>query len=227
MAPDMHAGLVARLPVIGIVGAMGAGKSTIAQVLVREFGARRASMADPIKDMLMAMGLSRFDVSGPNAHRAAGLDFLGGRSPRFALQTLGTQWGRKTISGDIWVNAMKQRIGNNWPASDKYYTAPHGTQMTVIDDIRFPNEFNMVLDLGGEIWRVMRPGVGQERTPVDIALHGLGWHPFLHESEYHWRDAPASVQFWNNGSEEDMCVAVREHMETNERATQWVSPVDV
>jgi hypothetical protein len=65
------------------------------------------------------------------------------------MQTLGTEWGRACIHPDFWVmiaRAETQRI----MADDR---------SVVIDDVRFPNEAAMIRDLGGELWRIDRPGV--------------------------------------------------------------------
>jgi len=65
------------------------------------------------------------------------------------MQTLGTEWGRACIHPDFWVmiaRAKTQRIMN--------YGMP-----VVIDDVRFANEATMIRELGGELWRIERPGI--------------------------------------------------------------------
>ena len=48
------------------------------------------------------------------------------------METLGTDWGRKMISPDIWANAVEQRIIKAWAQR---------RVAIVIDDLRFPNDW--------------------------------------------------------------------------------------
>ncbi len=196
-------------PVIGICGAMGAGKSAVAKELADK-GYARISMASPLKNMLLTMGLTDADVHGPQEHRSRPSPFLGGKSPRHAMQTLGTQWGRKLISQDLWVNAVQEQIIRH-----QTKCAAAGTRGkkqcvgVVVEDIRFPNEWAMVQRLGGAVWLIRRPAVECERGWLDRLFAWFGWHPRVHESEYHWPDAPADAEFWNTGTEEELLTEVR------------------
>jgi hypothetical protein len=61
------------------------------------------------------------------------------------MQTLGTDWGRKLIDENLWVEAAFGIIGqdkeHNW----------------VFDDVRFLNEYEAIRRAGGEVWKVVRP----------------------------------------------------------------------
>jgi hypothetical protein len=70
---------------------------------------------------------------------------------------LGTEWGRNTISNDIWVNLARHRIEE----SDH--------KIFIIDDVRFDNEAKMILDLGGEVWNLSRDGVGGQDGHISEA----------------------------------------------------------
>ena len=61
---------------------------------------------------------------------------MGGKTPRWAMQSLGTEWGRDLIHNDLWINAWKS-------------TLPDGN--IVVDDIRFLNEVETIQDEGGYI----------------------------------------------------------------------------
>lgn len=158
--------------IIGIMGAAGAGKSTLANILVQEYGFQRESMASPLKAMLEAIGVPDSGLYGSPADKEAPQDVLCGKSSRYAMQTLGTEWGRKLIGDDIWVNAMKIRINSVRPGN------------IVIDDIRFKNEVDMVRGLGGIIVTVYR-------SAVDIKLVG-------HSSEELWGDVIPDYKVINN-----------------------------
>lgn len=87
--------------------------------------------ADPLKQMLSVFGLTADELDGGKKYHE--LDILCGRSPRYAMQMLGTEWGRNLIGYDVWVNHMKRRIGR---------LVNEGHNHFVIDDIRFHNELS-------------------------------------------------------------------------------------
>jgi hypothetical protein len=198
--------------VIGLVGATGAGKTVLAERLAPTLGYTRLSMAEPLKEMLLALGLTQTDVNGPPAQRARSHVLLGGKSPRFALQTLGTDWGRNRISPDIWANAVYDRILRKQETARELGQEHAGV---IIDDLRFPNDWAMLNRLGGVLIRIRRPGIERARTwldrtyyrwpigPCRYAARLFGWRP-IHETEYHWPDAPADAEFWNTGTPEEL-----------------------
>ena len=127
--------------------APGCGKSTVANMLTEH---QCVSFAAPLKrvvsHMLNSLGLE--GVHYAYVDKEAIIPKIG-VSARHMMQTLGTEWGRACIHPDFWVmiaRAEAQRI-----------MADGGS--VVIDDVRFPNEAAMIRDLGGELWRIDRPGV--------------------------------------------------------------------
>ena len=63
------------------------------------------------------------------------------------MQTLGTEWGRKIIGDNIWVNL--------WSTKAEELTSMN--QGVVADDVRFENEVKIIKDMGGIIVRMTRP----------------------------------------------------------------------
>jgi hypothetical protein len=187
---------------IGLVGATGCGKTTLANQLVERRGFVRAHMGQPIKDMLGALGLTSEQLTGPPDVRHRPSDLLGGKSPRYAMETLGTDWGRRMISSKIWANAVEMRVRQMWS---------EGRVPVVIDDLRFPSDWAVVGRLGGTLVRVVRPGLGKPRSTADRLAHrlpalrpalaALGF-PTVHETEYHWYDAPADIELENGSTPE-------------------------
>ena len=136
--------------IIGLSGLKGSGKSTAANFLVED-GFVKMSFAEPIKRMLACIGLSQEDLYGERKEEPN--DMLDGNTPRYAMQTLGTEWGRNSISSNIWVNVVKRDIL-------KYEIKDH----IVIDDCRFPNEVNMILGLEGIIVYIERDGETEDHA---------------------------------------------------------------
>lgn len=130
------------LRVIGLTGLAGSGKSTVAQHLMRVHGSRLVKFAAPLKDMMRALGLTEAEIEGDRKELPS--DILCGATPRWAMQSIGTDWGRKMIHPDLWVSAWKSRAA---------------TGLVVADDCRFANEFSAVREMGGAVIRVERPGL--------------------------------------------------------------------
>jgi len=73
-------------------------------------------------------------------------------TPRLALQTLGTEWGRR-LTPDIWVEAaIREADARLKPGWGTVIPAP----MVVIPDMRFRNEFEAVKRYGGKTLRLYR-----------------------------------------------------------------------
>jgi hypothetical protein len=163
-----------RPQLIGLCGPIGAGKTFAADHLARDYGYSRVRFAGLLKDMLRALGLSKIETDGDGKERPCKL--LGGKTPRYAMQMLGTKWGRDLIDPDLWVRAWEHRAA---PYLDKGLPV-------VVDDVRFVNEATAILRRGGVLVRIDRPGC------EDRALE--------HESE---RQAlPFDYRIENSGDEE-------------------------
>jgi hypothetical protein len=125
---------------VAFVGPAGVGKSTAGAAL-HALGFVRHRFAEPIKAMLRALGLTVEQVDGSLKETPCRL--LGGETPRYAMQTLGTEWGRHTISQTLWVDAWAATL----PESPVY-----------VDDCRFPNEVELIKSMGGIVIRIASPG---------------------------------------------------------------------
>ena len=152
--------------VLGFVGATRSGKTSIARALVDRHGFENLHMGRPLKDMLRALGLSEEAVAGSPAQRNAPQPILGGKSARYALSTLGTDWGRNMISPDLWSNAVRARI------EDRLRNPP--VQPIVIDDLRFPSDWDVIEAFGGLIVRVRHPSVEADRSFLDLVCYRGG-----------------------------------------------------
>ena len=130
--------------IIAFTGLAGAGKSTAAAHLVSKHGFQRVRFAGPLKAMMAALGLTPNQIEGSEKETPCAL--LGGKTPRHAMQQLGTEFGRNLIDKDLWIRAWQAAL----PA----------TGNVVVDDCRFPNEAAAIQAAGGIIVRIERPGAG-------------------------------------------------------------------
>lgn len=124
---------------IGITGKAGAGKSTVAKYLVQEKGYICVPFAAPLKKMLRGLGLTDRETDGDLKEQPS--DILMGVTPRFAMQRLGTEWGRNLIHPDLWIELWRRE-------AQRLIANGHGV---VADDCRFPNEAAVLRKLGGKI----------------------------------------------------------------------------
>lgn len=134
------------MSIIALTGYAESGKSSLADILVYEHGYMRTKFAEPLKTMLRSIGLGDAEIEGDR--KAVPCRILQGKTPRHAMQTLGTEWGREMIGDSFWVQLWQ----------DKALTILAGGGKVVVDDCRFANEAAGVLNIGGAIWRIVRPG---------------------------------------------------------------------
>lgn len=152
-------------PIIALTGLSKAGKSAVASFL-EEDGFVRIRFAGPLKGMLRGLGLTDRHIEGDLKEVPCGL--LCGKTPRQAMQGLGTGWGRDMIGEDLWTNV--------WIES-ALASIDQGARGIVAEDCRFPNEVAAVQRLGGQTWHVERPGLIAETHISENAL--VGFSPYL------------------------------------------------
>jgi hypothetical protein len=135
---------------------MGSGKTTLAQSLVLDHGFARLSLGGTLKAMIETL-LLRTSGQGPAevtrlmtdpALKEAPLACLSGMSPRFAMQTIGTDWGREFFGPNFWVKGAMAEAKAHLDAG----------RSVVFDDLRFTNEADAIVGAGGCIVQVVRPG---------------------------------------------------------------------
>jgi len=141
---------------IGLIGHKGAGKDT-AYAALRDLGFRNEKFAAPLKNMLRTL-LGDLGHTHKMIERMIEgdlkefqLESLGGVTPRLAMQTLGTEWGRRHLGEDFWVAAAMRR-------------ADVGNGRVAFTDVRYENEVEAIRREGGLVVRITRPGL-----PVDLS----------------------------------------------------------
>ena len=142
-----------RIPkLIGLTGPKGVGKSTYACSLTGFWG-EVMSFAEPLRQM--AEQIVPRDYLTENKEEV--IPWLG-VTGRQILQTLGTEWGR-ALDSQIWVKIAEDHLAKN------------DSSPIIFDDVRFPNEAEMIRKRGGQVWRLARAGV--ENTDTHSSEDGI------------------------------------------------------
>lgn len=132
---------------IGITGAAGAGKDTLADAIVAEFGAVKYNFALPLKEGLNAIFGWSMEMWNDRVWKEREIRWLG-KSPRQVAQTLGTEWGRDEVHPELWVMLALQRYSEH----SKTEKVPF-----IIADVRFDNEARAIRRNEGIIVKIVRP----------------------------------------------------------------------
>lgn len=163
--------LVPQIEVLGLSGWARSGKDTIADYLVEHEGYTKVSFAQTIRDALVALD-PEIRVQGTVCNlrqvEDMGWEALKDLSPsiRPLLQRMGTEVGRQMFGEDFWVDTAINRI-------------PDGSKV-VFADVRYPNEAKAIKVLGGEVWRIERPGIGPANDhESEHALNGYEFDRLL------------------------------------------------
>lgn len=145
---DEELGIKKSYNIIGLTGYAQSGKDTLANILMDKYGYRRIAFADTIREFLYEV--NPMVACSPTGYLKDLVNLVGWdkakQEPqvRRLLQDLGVT-ARKLIDEDIWVKIALRNLS----AGDR----------VVITDVRFENEAKSISALGGQLWRVKRPGV--------------------------------------------------------------------
>jgi hypothetical protein len=144
------------IPVYGITGRAGCGKSTFAAALGRGRSHTRLAFADPLREVALAIFGCAYRTQEEKAATDAfwserlGDDWSTGRK---ILQRLGTEVGRQTINTDIWLHAMDRRL---LAILAQVKAGTLSRPIVTIEDVRFANEAKYVHDIGGTLIHLER-----------------------------------------------------------------------
>ena len=157
---------MSEVNLIGLIGPKFSGKSTLAQELVTTLNFIRLPFAKHLKDMLRTFltnqGLSPEEVIEwiDGNLKETPCPYIENKTPRFAMQTLGTEWGRDLISQNLWINS--------WRRSAEVLLQK---QLKVVcDDVRFKNEGELIQSLGGKLIFIHRKGtfIGEHHSEKEF-----------------------------------------------------------
>ena len=203
------------MQVIGIVGFIGSGKDTVANMFV-EKGCIQDSFAAPLKDMCASVfGWQRELLTGDTIESR---DFrettdlywskktgIPNFTPRLALQLMGTDVMRNHFNKDIWLSSLEYRILKLHKESP----------CVVISDARFTNELELIKHMGGKVIWVQRGELPEWFETAKTASTNAVSRKIMqtryidvHESEWNWAGFPADYIIKNDGSLEDLQLQV-------------------
>lgn len=182
------------LPYLGLTGPAGAGKDTVYERL-RELGGDRfvrLSVADPLKESVAALfgitleKLEEIKRDDASCVSVAWLDRViadskcRGFTMREFLQRYGTEAHRDVFGEDFWLDVWETRASSlhREYANRDWRELVHPTITVVNTSVRFPNEAQRILDLGGEIWDIVGPQdygaaghASETPLPRDLVTH--------------------------------------------------------
>jgi hypothetical protein len=146
-----------KLPqIIGVTGRKFNGKDTLAEYLKKKYGYQQMMFAKPIKDLCrLIFGFNEEQLYGSTKET---LDERWGVTPRDMFQYIGTEMFRKMMANKIpgigegfWIKCLMEQV--------KSILRENPDARIVISDVRFPNEIDVIRQLGGLLIRVKRPSV--------------------------------------------------------------------
>lgn len=123
---------------IALFGPMCSGKTYQANALIEEFDFTKVAFADRLKELADEL----FSVKGKDG------------DARAVLQALGTNL--RHIDQDIWVNVMAKRLLH-------IFEVQGIETRVVVDDVRYPNEYNYLRDAGFLMVQIYTPVLVREQ----------------------------------------------------------------
>lgn len=170
---------------IGLAGYARTGKDTVAAYLADRYGYERRAFADKLRELALELDFpftyvgtdldpSHIRTTWAQAVKEHGYEKAKERGGRDMLVALGAGC-RKVLGPDVWLDALL-------PYGDSRVVDPLSTVWlrsapTVVSDVRYLNEAERIVDLGGEVWYITRPGVEpandeEQRSIEQLLVHG-------------------------------------------------------
>ena len=195
--------------IIGLVGWIGSGKNTVADILATQHSYKRDSFAAPLKDATANIfNWPRKTLEGDTDHSRHFRECVDQWwqsklnikkfTPRLALQIIGTELFREHFNHEIWLHSLENRYISS------------GKKLTVVTDCRFRNEIHFIKNLGGFTIRVKR---GPDPHWTSLAEEAQQGDEFaeqqladigIHKSEWDHTGAPVDFIVTNDGTLEQL-----------------------
>ena len=142
---------------IGIIGNIGSGKSTVSDYLEKKYNFIQKSFADPLKQACQKLFLlSDNQINGTQIEKETPDPRWFNCTPRKMFQFVGTDLFRNqldTIIPGLGINVFTHHF-KLW-----YDTVKDSGVNVVVSDVRFQNEMEHIKNLGGYLIRIIRPDI--------------------------------------------------------------------
>ena len=133
---------------IGLCGNAGVGKDTFAEPF-HSFGFRQYAFAGPVKEVCeKAFGISPDYFTDRQLKEEVHPYWE--KSPRELAQLVGTELFREYFGNDFWIRRLELQLILDFDSKEEV--------KAVISDVRFQNEAQWILDSGGILVHLTRPG---------------------------------------------------------------------
>ena len=169
---------------IGIYGHARSGKDTVKDFIVNNFKNHYAmAFADPLKEAAAAA----FGIPLDHFYDSESKEEINESwqvSPRAIAQFLGTEMFRETVAkllpvidNNFWIQRAHMRLTNAFVPEDEGEFTLEDT--VVISDVRFQNEYDYIINSGGIIIHLTRPGangnigISNHASEQSINLHSI------------------------------------------------------
>jgi hypothetical protein len=213
--------------IIGFVGFIGSGKDTAADYLVNDFGFRRESFANTLKDAVASVfGWDRTLLEGRTKQAREWREKedkwwserLGKPiTPRWVLQCWGTDLCRRYFHDDIWIASLENKMRKT-------------TDNIVISDVRFPNEIKAIHNAQGLVVRIRRgpePSWYNDAVAYNTGPKHMSWalskmrleQQGIHTSETAWVGCGVDHTIDNDGTIDDLYRAIKNLVPDHHDAT--------
>lgn len=143
------------MTLIAVTGYKNSGKNAVCNVLADLYGFKITGFADALKAQMLAIDpwipvrpgrWERLSVIVAKHGWENAKEYF--PEVRRLLQKGGTEGGRDIFGQDIWIATWAKNVGALLEAEYD----------VCVSDMRFLNEASAVREMGGEVWRVYRPG---------------------------------------------------------------------
>jgi hypothetical protein len=130
--------------IIGLSGYARSGKDTVAELLCLNYGFKRVSFADPMREAILTLN-PKIDSITHVSHHVEDYGWeIAKQNPeiRRLLQVFGTDVGRRMFGENVWIDMAFKHIEPD--------------ERIVFADVRFPNEAEAIKLRGGNVIRINR-----------------------------------------------------------------------
>lgn len=168
------------MTLIGLIGKSGSGKSTTASLLTRNYGFVEIAFADPLKEACQKLFLlSDQQINGTLEDKETPDPRWFNCTPRRMFQFIGTDLLRNQLDA-IMPGLGKDVFVHHFKIWYQKQLEINKDIRVIISDVRFPNEADVIQELGGYLIKIERPD-----------FNPFGYQNSQHESEQ-------NVQIINN-----------------------------